>query len=60
MASKKLPKAVSITADEMRQAAPLPDLKLVSPPPELPRERPAARAVAEGHRGRAADRDRQD
>lgn len=42
MASKKLPKAVGITADEMRQAAAVPDLKLVSPPLEMPRERPAA------------------
>lgn len=41
MASKKLPKAVGITADEMRQAAAVPDLKLVSPPLEMPRERPA-------------------
>jgi len=41
MASKKLPRAISITADEMRQAAAVPDLKLVSPPPEPPRARSA-------------------
>lgn len=40
--AKKLPKAISITADEMRQAAAVPDLKLVSPASEPPRERPAA------------------
>ena len=42
MASKKLPKAISITADEMRQSAVAPDLKLVSPVPESAGQRPAA------------------
>jgi uncharacterized protein (DUF697 family) len=48
MASKKLPKAVSITADEMRRASVAPDLKLVSPVPELPRERSTVAAPSEG------------
>jgi uncharacterized protein (DUF697 family) len=41
MASKKLPRALSITADEMRRAAVAPDLKLVTPMPE---HRPVAAA----------------
>lgn len=48
MAGKKLPKAISITAEEMRQAAGAPDLKLVSPLPESPRDRPAAAPMPAG------------
>jgi uncharacterized protein (DUF697 family) len=40
MAGKKLPKAISITADEMRQAAIAPDLKLVTSLPEEHRAKP--------------------
>ncbi len=46
MAGKKLPRAIRITADEMRGSAAPPDLKLVSPLPETPRDRSVAGAAA--------------
>lgn len=40
--AKKLPRAISVTAEEMRRAGAEPDLKLVSPVPESTDQSPAA------------------